>query len=87
MWQSIILHASIKKDENGLPSARNEVFRKIKDGGYFLSPFSTWSIQLLKGEYAESNVFQVFEKFKDDEIDLQLVGCGQYFRYVSAFSS
>ncbi|XP_055303228.1 uncharacterized protein LOC129568912 [Sitodiplosis mosellana] len=81
--ENIVIEYSMKKDEQGHPKSSNEVYRKIKDGTYFLSPYTTWSIKLSN---KNGNDFHDLAKLKNMAIDLKLVGNVQYFKYIKAFS-
>lgn len=81
--ENIEIEYSMKKDIHGNPIRKNEVYRKIRDGQNFLSPYTTWCIKLIDKCGRE---FHDLTKFNNDAIDLKLVGHGQYFKYEKAFS-
>lgn len=72
----IVIKYSIKKNDKGEPDVVNEVYNKIRDGYFFLSPYTMWTIKLV-GDFTELN------EFKNEIIDLQLQGSGQYVKHSS----
>lgn len=77
--ENIVLEYSIKKNKRGTPINTNEVYRKISNGDFFLSPYTMWRIKLV-GKHS-------LHKFKSEVMDLQLVGLGQYVKMSSTFTS
>lgn len=85
---SIVIEQSFKKDSNGTPLKFNEVYRKLSEKQYFLSPYTTWKIQLIV--IAEDfttitddpieNTFDNLKKFEKETINMELIGRGEYFR-------
>lgn len=72
--ENIVIEYSIKKNQHSQPIAKNNVYDKIRNGDFFLSPYTMWSIQL-KGEPEK---IDGLDKFKNEIVDLQLRGNGQY---------
>lgn len=56
------------------PTNRNLIYEKLKSSHFILSPYTNWTIQLVK--ITDTN-FDVLNKYSQD-IDLELVGYGQY---------
>lgn len=75
--QSIDILYSIKKD-NGEPLRVNDVYTKLKLGDILLSPYSMWAIQL-ESKSDDKGAFLKLSALAD-QIDLVLVGRGQYVR-------
>lgn len=77
--ENIILEYSLRSDE---PSNVNEVYRKIKENAYFISPYALWKVKVVKSEIKA----QPLDEFIDKDIHLELFGNGAYFKngqYVS----
>lgn len=72
--ENVAVEYSMKKGENGKPKSANEVYHKISENSYFLSPYAMWSIKLTH----PNNDFEKLKRFAS--IDLELVGRGQYFK-------
>lgn len=56
--------------------------RSRNEKGFFISPYVMWKIKLIKDDSIISNTdyeFDELKQFKRDQIDLKLVGQGQYF--------
>lgn len=68
---NLTIHYSFHKNSNGHPSITNQVYDKIKNNSFVLSPYTMWMIELYGN-------FSSLEKFKNLEIDLELKGRGQY---------
>lgn len=79
--ENIVIEYSIKKEQNGKPIGKNNVYSKIRKSDFFLSPYTMWSIRLSNG------VFGDLDKFKNEIIDLQLIGTGQYVKHSSSFTN
>lgn len=64
---------------NGQAVVPNVRYETISRNHYFLSPYTTWKIQLLPSLLVASNENQMVElkKFKNEKIDLMLTGMGQ----------
>lgn len=86
---NVVIEYSFKKHSNGKPIRYNEVYRKLSEGPYFLSPYATWKIKLIPidediDETMQSarsrSVYQALAKFIKSSLNLELVGRGQYFR-------
>ncbi|XP_031631115.1 uncharacterized protein LOC116345674 [Contarinia nasturtii] len=75
---------SIKKNPTGDPEYTNEVYKKIKDGDFFLSPYTLWAIQLESREKVGD--FSHLKEFKDEIMDVQLRGHGQYLKQSTSFT-
>lgn len=71
---NIVIEYSMKNGENGKPVMSNDVYRKIREKSYFLSPYTLWTINLSEGN------FENLKKFENEQIDLELVGRGQFFK-------
>lgn len=56
------------------PTTKNAVYEKLKNGNIVLSPYSMWSIQLMKGD------IKLLEKYRN-LIDIELSGFGQYVNH------
>lgn len=79
---NIIIEQSMKRDASGIPIKQNDVYRKISESNYFLSPYTLWSIKL---ENENSNV--TLSQFENEIIDISLVGRGQYLKNEQSVSS
>lgn len=79
--ENIVISYSLKKNKNGEPKSMNDVHRKIVGGRYFLSPYTVWSIKLSGESFGE------LDKFKNEAIDLQLIGNGQYVKNSSSITN
>lgn len=92
---NIVIEYSFRKDSKGKPIKFNEVYRKLSEKHYFLSPYATWKIQLTvinedfesfteDTDNTENTSFQKgfkrLAKFVNQHFDMELVGRGQYFR-------
>jgi hypothetical protein len=62
------------KGQGETPDTFNEVFRKMKEGSFMLSPYTQWTIKLVG---IPQNFIQLFEKDLTS-IELHLVGHGQF---------
>lgn len=93
-----VIEYSFRKDQNShKPSKFNDVYRKLSEKSYFLSPYTMWKIKLIKlfGDFPQTNVnetiiqneFDRLKKFKSEAINLELRGHGQYFRNDGVFST
>ncbi|XP_055325734.1 uncharacterized protein LOC129579606 [Sitodiplosis mosellana] len=60
---------------NGQWVGPNDVHRKIADNEAFLSPYTTWMIQLSGGD------FRKLDDFHKETIDLELIGRGKYLMH------
>lgn len=74
---NIVLTYSFKKDLNGNPFLANDVCKKVSNNNYFLSPYGIWKIKLIANA-AEPNFDQLIH-FEKRNINLELIGRGQYF--------
>lgn len=63
---------SLANDSRGMPIFHNTVYDKIRANDYFLSPYALWSLKLTKGRFSRLRSFGM------SDIDLELVGTGQY---------
>lgn len=72
----IAINYSIKKNDEGLPETMNDVYKKIRNGKFFLSPYTMWTIQL------DGDTNQL-DEFRNEIIDLNLQGHGQYVKHSS----
>lgn len=86
---NVVIEYSFRKNSNGKPIKYNEVYRKLSENHYFLSPYATWKIQLMviEKDFASTtsaassqNGFNKLAKFAKSSLNLELVGRGQYFR-------
>lgn len=77
----IVIEQSMKLDSNGLPIKQNDVYKKISESNYFLSPYGLWSIKL---ENERNNV--TLQRFENEMIDVELIGRGQYLKNVESVS-
>lgn len=78
---NIVIEQSMRRDANGIPIKQNDVYRKISESNYFLSPYTMWSIQL---ENQRKNVS--LTEFENEIIDIELVGRGQYLKNIQSVS-
>lgn len=78
---NIIIEQSMKQDSNGEPIKQNNVYRKLSESNYFLSPYVLWSMKL---ESERNN--GALSKFENETIDIELVGRGQYLKNTEAVS-
>lgn len=90
---NVVIEYSFKRDEHGKPMKYNEVYRKLSEKHYFLSPYATWTIQLMNNYFdlttdevtSSQNAFNKLAKFTKSSLNLELVGRGQYFRSNGTF--
>lgn len=80
---NIVIDYSMKKGSNGKPFESNEMYRQISLSNYFLSPYTTWKIKLIKTNGSD---FEKISRFHDEFMDLELFGSGQYFKDGKSFS-
>lgn len=73
----VVIEYNLRRDPNGNPTVPNDVYRKIQENNYFLSPYAMWYIQLNDVDKHRYN-FNALADFINKEIDLELVGLGQY---------
>lgn len=79
--ENVVIDYSLKKDANGMPSVSNEVYHKIHDMNYFLSPYAMWSIQLIRLNLSNSEEsFERLSQFSAEALDLELIGRGQFLK-------
>lgn len=79
--ENVVIDFSLKKNLNGWPSISNEVYHKIHDTNYFLSPYAMWSIQLIKLNLSNSDEnFEQLSQFSNDILELELIGRGQFLK-------
>lgn len=78
---NVAFEYSIKKKENGEPFDFNNVYTKIKNDNYFLNPYTTWCIQLKK----DTSDFSIFNSLKNEIMDIQLIGDGEYLKRSTSF--
>lgn len=81
MDDDIVFDYSLQRNTFGMPSQVNDVYRKISERGFLLSPFTLWRIKLMRDDSIQSNIgcdFNELNTFKNISIDLKLVGRGQY---------
>lgn len=79
--ENVVIDYSLKKDGNGMPSISNEVYHKIHDTNYFLSPYAMWTIQLIKLNLSSSEEnFEHLSQFASEDLDLELIGRGQFLK-------
>ncbi|CAG8592042.1 32420_t:CDS:1 [Gigaspora margarita] len=64
-----------KKDNDGEPFPRNEIYKKIKKGELMLSPYTMWKIKL----YNDDANFSKLKKY-EKVVDLELVELGKYIQ-------
>lgn len=81
--EDITLSYIMDKQPNGQPVDPNDVYRKIQQNDFFLSPYTMWNIKLTN----LTGSFDQFEKFKNETIDLELVGRGQYIEQNPTFTN
>lgn len=70
--------------ENGQPTKPNDVLTKLKTGGYFLSPYTTWKISLIPNNN-NSNDFSRLKRFRNELDEISLEGYGQYLENKKSF--
>ncbi|XP_016840146.1 uncharacterized protein LOC107980959 [Nasonia vitripennis] len=66
------------RDENGDPKNSNDVYKKLEKHEPVLSPYTLWNLKISLFDQSRGFLFNALEKYKDAEIDLELVGKGQY---------
>lgn len=83
---SRIYYTSMDKDvvliyhmRNGSVAGKNDIYQKISDSDYFLSPYTVWKIQLTSKLYSPQ-IYDGLKSFKNEKIDLQLTGVGQIIK-------
>ena len=72
------LQYSVKLNSKGEPASVNGVYSKIKDNDFILSPYATWIIRLIPLNFTRGSEFDRLAKFRNQTIDLELRGKGQY---------
>lgn len=92
-----VIEYSIKRRADGKPMKFNEVYRKLSGKNFFLSPYALWKIKLvkifddfqLKNQSAQvtRSPFDQLKKYKGENLDLQIIGRGQYFRADGDFAN
>lgn len=70
--ENIVLEYSMRKGSDGRPAITNEVYRKIRENAYFVSPYAVWSIRL-----DNPNMTSILV---NTPVHLELTGRGQYFK-------
>lgn len=91
----IVIEQSFKKYSSGKPIKFNNVYRKLSEKQYFLSPYTTWKIKLIvmAEDFASitdapsQNAFDKLKKYQEDSINMELIGRGEYFRNNKASTS
>lgn len=81
--ENLVFEYSTKKTKDGHSSKVNEVYRKIKNKNYFISPYTMWKIQVKKERstylnYSFSKQMNGFQN-QNKPIRIDLVGRGQFF--------
>lgn len=71
---------SYKRNSNGQPLMKNDVYKKIYGKNYFLSPYTTWKVIVKQQSSADLTYFQ------QDGFVLELIGRGQYVEESDALS-
>lgn len=71
---SISLDRNVEIISNHTSINPNDTYRKIKDNDAFLSPYGMWMITL-------SGDFSKLQDFKNQPMDLELIGHGQYIEH------
>lgn len=69
-----VIRYDFAQNSNGEPKNRNSIYEKLKASHYVLSPYSMWSIKLVKITDRSFDILNKYRKF----VDLELVGSGQY---------
>lgn len=92
-----VIEYSFKRNIDGKPIKYNDVYRKLSDKNYFLSPYAMWKIKLvnifddfeLKNQSVQStpNAFNVLYGYADESMNLDIFGRGQYFRAEGLFAN
>lgn len=86
----IVIDYSLKTNSNGVPSKTNEIYRKIGQRGYFLSPHVMWKIQLIRGNFEPLKIgegeFDELNIFENAIIDVRLTGRGLYYKGTNILS-
>lgn len=87
---NLVIEYSFKKNQDGKPVKFNDVYHKLDGKDYFLSPYAIWQVQLVKimddfpsNSYNDTiarSGFNALNKFKDETINIELYGRGQYLR-------
>ncbi|XP_037048165.1 uncharacterized protein LOC119082696 isoform X2 [Bradysia coprophila] len=78
---NVVIEQSMKRDSKENPIKQNNVYRKISESNYFLSPYGLWNMKL------ESEKIGVdLKKFENEVFDIELVGRGQYLKNTDAVS-
>lgn len=85
-----VIEYSFRRNQDGKPTKFNDVYRKLSGKNFFLSPYATWKIKLidifadfeLKNQSVQStsSAFDKLKKYKNENINLEILGRGQYFR-------
>lgn len=71
---NIVIFYAFKKLPDGKPINANKVYHKLTKMNYSLSPYTTWKIKFT----SSIGNFDKLIAFKDDDIDVELSGRGQY---------
>lgn len=71
------LYYSFEQDMAGRPMTTNEIYSQISRNEPFLSPYTTWNVQL-RANNANVTEFSNFAKFMNEPMDFELMGVGKY---------
>lgn len=75
----IVFEYSTEKDpKTGKPKRFNDIYRKIMESDYFLSPYTMWKIELIQDAIAPKSDETL--KFLNSDLRIELTGVGQYIR-------
>ncbi len=72
--RQVVSH-SFHRKADGHPSNTNEVYEKLLEGDLLLSPYATWTFQILS---SSTSAFDELKEFRSIGVDLLLVGFGKY---------
>lgn len=74
--ENIVISYAMKKDAFGKQGMLNEIYHKVHDDtNYFLSPYTMWSVQLIKLNLSNSDEnFEHLSRFSRHSLDLELTG-------------
>lgn len=91
---NVVIEYSFKRDNRtGRPLKYNDVYRKLIESNFFLSPYASWMIQLVpvsndfNDTALENQRLMLKTEYDADNMDLDLIGRGQYFRKNGEFSN
>lgn len=71
----VTLKYHFERDVQGKPKGTNSIYDQISENDPFLSPYTTWNVQL---HAVKTSDFSTLQKFVNESIDLRLMGTGKF---------